>query len=262
MDKKFIVACFICFSPFFAIAQDITGFWKGILDMNQGCFTVNNIELQITIKGDSLYGNSYHYQDLNNYVKKKFTGYNDRASSKIFFREEVVTTYRIPQECAVCIKQYELSYTRSGNQEFLKGPWTSVITGNYVDCESGPITLSRIRESAFKEIPEIIVDTGEIRLDFYDNGEIDDDSISVRINDFTVLTHQKLGAKPITTIIRMDLNSKFQEVEMIAENQGSIPPNTALLIITAGKKRYELFLTSSNQKSAKVRFLYEKGNYQ
>ena len=58
----------------------------------------------------------------------------------------------------------------------------------------------------------------------------------------------------------MDLNSKFQEVEMIAENVGSIPPNTALLIITAGKKRYELFLTSSDQKSAKVRFLYEKGN--
>jgi hypothetical protein len=45
---------------------------------------------------------------------------------------------------------------------------------------------------------------------------------------------------------------------MIAENLGSIPPNTALLIITAGKKRYELFMTSSTQKSAKVRFLYER----
>ncbi len=73
-----------------------------------------------------------------------------------------------------------------------------------------------------------------------------------------MLTHQKLGAKPITTFIKMELNNTFQEVEMIAENLGSIPPNTALLIITAGKKRYELFLTSTNQKSAKVRFLYEK----
>jgi hypothetical protein len=58
----------------------------------------------------------------------------------------------------------------------------------------------------------------------------------------------------------MGLKSTFQEVEMIAENLGTIPPNTALLIITAGKKRYELFLSSSAQKSSKVRFLYEKGN--
>ncbi|MEJ7684629.1 MAG: hypothetical protein WKG06_43625 [Segetibacter sp.] len=172
----------------------------------------------------------------------------------------MVTTFKIPLQCKVCIKKYELTYSRNGNQESLKGDWEGVLMDTYIACESGPITLSRMRESAFKEIPEIIVDTGKIRLDFYDNGQIDDDSISVRVNDKTVLTHQKLGAEPITTFIRMDFNNTFQEVEMIAENLGTIPPNTALLIITAGKKRYELFLTSSDQKSAKVRFLYEKGD--
>ena len=33
----------------------------------------------------------------------------------------------------------------------------------------------------------------------------------------------------------IDLQHRFQEVEMIAENLGSIPPNTALLIVTAGR---------------------------
>ncbi len=259
MNKKFIAAYFICVSPFFVIAQDISGFWKGTLDMNRGCFAENNIELQISIKGDSIYGNSYHYLDVNYYVKKKFTGVYDRGSKKVSLQEGEVTTFKIPTQCQVCIKKYELTYSRSGNQEFLKGDWSTVLLPNYVNCDNGPITLSRIKESAFKEIPEIIVDTGTIRLDFYDNGEIDDDSISVRINDKTVLTHQKLGAKPVTTFIKMELNNAFQEVEMIAENLGSIPPNTALLIITAGKKRYELFLSSTDQKSAKVRFLYEKG---
>jgi hypothetical protein len=46
---------------------------------------------------------------------------------------------------------------------------------------------------------------------------------------------------------------------MVAENEGSIPPNTALLIITAGEKRYQLFLSSTQSKSAVVRFVYEKG---
>ncbi len=258
MNKKFIAAYFICVSPFFVIAQDISGFWKGTLNMNRGCFTENNIELQITVKGDTIYGNSYHYLDVNYYVKKKFTGFYNQKSKKVFLEEGVVTTFKIPPQCQVCIKKYDLTYSRTGNQEFLKGDWSSVLLANYINCESGPITLSRIRESAFKEIPEIIVDTGEIRLEFYDNGVIDGDSISVRVNDKTVLTHQRLGATPITTSIRIDLNNTFQEVEMIAENLGSIPPNTALLIITAGKKRYELFLTSTDQKSAKVRFVYEK----
>ncbi len=260
MNKKYLVAYFICISPIFVIAQDITGFWKGTLDMGNACFTVNNIELQITIKGDSIYGNSYHYFDVDNYVKKKFTGFYDQVSKKIFLQEGAVTTFKIPPQCKVCIKKYELTYSRNGNKEFLKGDWNGVLMDSDVDCEGGPITLSRMRESAFKDIPEINVDTGEIRLDFYDNGQIDDDSISVRINDKTVLTHQKLSAAPITTFIKISLNNHFQEVEMIAENLGTIPPNTALLIITAGKKRYELFLTSSNEKSAKVRFLYEKGN--
>jgi hypothetical protein len=258
MNKKFVIAYFICLSPFFVFAQNISGFWKGTLDMNRGCFAENNIELQFTAKGDSLSGSSYHYLDVNYYVKKKFAGIADPATKKFIIEERVVTTFKIPSFCNVCIKRYELTYSRVGNQEFLKGGWSSILIGNYTNCDSGPITLSRIAQSAFREIPEINVDTGQIRLDFYDNGQIDNDSISVRINDQMVLTHQKLGLTPITAIIKIDLNNTFQEVEMIAENLGSIPPNTALLIITAGKKRYELFMSSSTQKSAKVRFLYEK----
>jgi hypothetical protein len=245
-------------SHYSVIAQDVSGFWKGTLNMDRGCFSKNNIELQITIKGDTISGSSYHYYDVDNYVKKKFKGVYDKQARKVILSERIVTTYKIRAQCKVCIKQYDLLYNRVGNQEFLKGDWTSIILENYISCDNGPITLSRMQESAFKEIPEINVDTGKIRLDFYDNGEIDDDSISVRINDRIVLTHQRLSAEPVTTFIRADANNTFYEVEMIAENLGSIPPNTALLIVTAGKKRYELFLTSSSQKSAKVRFLYEK----
>jgi hypothetical protein len=44
---------------------------------------------------------------------------------------------------------------------------------------------------------------------------------------------------------------------MVAENLGSIPPNTAILIITAGKNRHLLSLSSSEVKSARVRIVYE-----
>jgi hypothetical protein len=90
MDKKFIIAYFICVCPFFVFSQNISGFWKGGLDMNRGCFAENNIELQFNAKGDSLFGSSYHYLDVNYYVKKKFIGVADPVSKKFIIEERVV----------------------------------------------------------------------------------------------------------------------------------------------------------------------------
>jgi hypothetical protein len=39
---------------------------------------------------------------------------------------------------------------------------------------------------------------------------------------------------------------------MVADNLGSIPPNTSVMIITAGNTRHELFISSTEQKNAKV----------
>jgi hypothetical protein len=245
-------------ASFAAIAQDLTGFWKGTLSM-RGCFPENNIELQITMKSGTTTGDSYHYQDINNYVKKKFAGSFNPATRKLRVQEGLVTTYHIPQRCVICIKEFDLVYSKSGNVETLSGYWSGNVLNTMLSCEGGRIALTRIRESAFKEVPEIKVDTGTIRLDFYDNAEIDGDSITVLVNKRIVLSHQRLGAKPLTTYLKVDPFNAFHEVEMIAENLGSIPPNTAILIITAGAKRYQLSLSSSETKSAMVRFVYEGG---
>lgn len=241
-----------------AHTQNLNGFWKGTLSMTGGCFPINNIELQIHISDTSVNGDSYHYLDINNYVKKNFSGVYFASAKKIVLQEMLVTTFKIRPECRVCIKKYELNYNREGKIETLSGGWTGVIMGTNISCESGNIVLTRIKESAFKTIPEIAVDTGQLRLDFYDNNEIDGDSITVLVNGKTILSHQRLTAKPITTYITIDLKNKFQEVEMIAENEGSIPPNTALLIVTAGSHRYQLFLSSTEAKSARVRFVYDE----
>ena len=248
----------ICTTSLNAYAQNLSGFWKGTLTM-QGCFPQNNIELQLTVNGTSASGDSYHYQDINNYVKKKMKGSYNPSQKQITLQETIVTTYHIPVRCVICIKKYELQYSKTGNTEFLSGSWSGNVINTELDCRGGTITLTRIKESAFKEIPEIKVDTGTIRLDFYDNGVIDGDSITVLANKQVIVTHQLLSAKPITRYITIDPQNTFQEIEMIAENLGSIPPNTALLLITAGKKHYRLYLTSTETKSAMVRFVYEPG---
>jgi type IV secretory pathway VirB9-like protein len=44
---------------------------------------------------------------------------------------------------------------------------------------------------------------------------------------------------------------------MVADNLGRIPPNTALMIVTTGGKRYELFIASTEQRNAKVIIEYQ-----
>ena len=242
---------------FQSAAQDISGYWKGTL-MMRGCFPENNIELQITANGKVLIGDSYHYQDIDNYVKKSFKGSYDRATKKLSLQEGTVTTYHIPQRCVICVKNFDLTYYREGNKETLKGYWTGNVLNSTLSCDGGSIVLTRIRESAFKEVPEIKVDTGSIRLDFYDNAQIDGDSITVLVDKQVVLTHQRLGAKPLTTYVRIDKNNTFHEVEMVAENLGTIPPNTAILIITAGKNRHSLSMSSSETTRATLRIVYDE----
>jgi hypothetical protein len=238
-------------------AQDLNGIWKGTLTQTSGgCFPVYYIELQINISGDSVQGNSYHYSDISNYVKKKYKGGYDASLRKLSLQEGMVQTFKIPADCTPCIKNYELWYSKNGNRETLSGDWNGKVMNTTVNCQPGQIVLTRVTQSAFHEIPEIEVDTGTIRLDFYDNAEIDGDSISVIVNKKMILTHQLLSGKPITTYIKIDLKNTFQEVEMFAENLGRIPPNTAYLVVTAGKEHYRLFLTSTKTKSAKVRFVY------
>lgn len=243
---------------FFLKAQNLNGFWAGRLSMPGGCFGTNNIELQLHIRGATVFGDSYHYENINYYVKKKLSGTYDTAARKLILHEEYITTFHIPNTCTICIKNFYLKYSREGNVETLDGNWDGKISATSMDCSTGPIILSRIRESAFKEIPEIDVDTGIIRLDFYDNATIDGDSITVTVNKNVVVSNQLLSAKPVTTYVTVNLSNPFFEVEMVANNLGTIPPNTALLIITARAKKYQLFLTSTKTKSAMIRIIYDK----
>ena len=236
-----------------------------------GCFAVYNIELQLNVSGERISGVSYHYSDTSNFVKETFSGSYKTDSNSISIAEIGVTTFRIPQDCIPCIKRYALSFHKGGNEEQLRGSWTGRTMDNKTNCPPGTIVLTRYTKSDFKPnlprtmterkaelVREIKVDTGNIRLDFYDNGIVDGDTISVYVNDMPVVSNKILSAKPVTTSVRVDLKRTIQEVVMVGENMGSIPPNTALMIINAGDKRYQLYLTSDDKKNALVRFIYEK----
>lgn len=104
----------------------------------------------------------------------------------------------------------------------------------------------------------IDVESDSVRVSFYDNGEIDGDSISVFVNNQVVLTHQELAAKALTIYLHLDSTREVNELSMFAENLGKYPPNTALMVVTDGTRRYEIFMSSSLTENATIQLRRKK----
>jgi hypothetical protein len=101
-------------------------------------------------------------------------------------------------------------------------------------------------------IKQIETEPGDIRLELYDNGDIDGDTVSVYHNNELLIANAGLSQKPITFRIVIDAQHPHHEFIMVANNLGSIPPNTSLMVVTANSKRYEVFISTTEQKNAKI----------
>ncbi len=115
------------------------------------------------------------------------------------------------------------------------------------------VVTAEYKEREKEVAQELTVDGDSLKIDFYDNGEIDGDSISVFYNDKLLASSQKLSAKAIHLELALDKKREINEVTMFADNLGSIPPNTALMVVYDGRKRYEIRLSSTLQKNGTVR---------
>jgi hypothetical protein len=103
-----------------------------------------------------------------------------------------------------------------------------------------------------KEIP-LTGDSVELR--FYDNAEIDGDSISLFLNEQLLFQHIRLTGNAYSIKLAVSELKETNELIMVAENLGSIPPNTSYMLAIVGGKNYEAYLASTEGSSAMIRFI-------
>lgn len=133
-----------------------------------------------------------------------------------------------------------------------------VVTAPPAIKKTDSITLPKaVAQRKNKEQKRIVVDVKNITLKVYDNAIMDGDTVSILYNGRMLLTHQLLSEKGIELNIELDEKQPRHELTLFAENLGSIPPNTALIVVTAGTKRYELFASASLQENAVLVFEYK-----
>lgn len=92
-----------------------------------------------------------------------------------------------------------------------------------------------------------------LQITLYDNGEVDGDTVSVLLNGKVIIAKKGLDTKPNSYTIYFDSNTPdSQMLVMYAENLGSIPPNTGLLVVREGKSVYELRFSADLKTNAAI----------
>jgi hypothetical protein len=120
------------------------------------------------------------------------------------------------------------------------------------------VVSNQFKERENEVMQELEVESDSLRIEFYDNGEVDGDSISIFFNDKLLASSQRLSVKAIQLTVGLDSTKEINTLGMFADNLGGIPPNTALMLVYDGRKRHDIRLTSNLQKNGVVRIRRKK----
>lgn len=111
-----------------------------------------------------------------------------------------------------------------------------------------------IKNRIIETIQSVNYTSDSLVISLYDNGEVDGDTVSVLMNGKVIMPMVGLSTNVVhKTIYTKDITDSIQIV-MYAENLGSLPPNTGLLIVYDGKQRYEIRFSGDLKKNSAIVF--------
>ena len=116
-----------------------------------------------------------------------------------------------------------------------------------------------VNKRKIETIQSVYYKSDSLVLTLYDNGEVDGDTVSVLMNGKVIMPMVGLSTRAVrkTINITKDMPDSIQLI-MYAENLGSIPPNTGLLVVHDGEDVYEIRFSGDYQKNAAIVFRRKK----
>ncbi len=151
MKRLILFALLLAF--FQAGAQDISGIWRGYFYSGYGFYQDQyKYEVQLNqLSNKSLQGVTYSYKTTVFYGKAILSGIYFTHSKSLQFREVKLVDLKISDLSEPCLMECTLDYSKDGNNEYLKGTFTSVNANTKKDCGSGTVVLERVTESDFEK---------------------------------------------------------------------------------------------------------------
>jgi hypothetical protein len=288
---------FLIFIPFIANSQDLTGFWKGKITQDTGGYAPEYIlEVKLVQNNNNISGETKAY--LGKVVIERFriSGYIKKDSVYLFETSDGLLESKQPPDYMPCIKNYVLSYNKNTAEiETLTGRWGGIGYEKYrnksdvfidslglissdLKCIPGLIYLSKnndlhietkqptqlitfsdtLQGTSVHKFQEIEVYNQLITISISDYEEIDGDRVSIFINREVVEKNIGLRRNPYTFTIALNANYIINELSIIAENLGKIPPNTSLIVIKDGDLEHKVYISSDFKNTAAIYLKYKK----
>lgn len=147
---------------------------------------------------------------------------------------------------------------QSQNSSFPESSKNSVDSVKIARAPSATIIPEPIRTRTNEVLKTLSVNNSEIELRIYDDGAIDNDTVSVYYDNKLLISRARLSDQPVIAHIKVESSELPHQLVMVAENLGEIPPNTSLLVVIDGSKRYEERIISNEQKNIVINFKYRK----
>ena len=270
--RSSLVGLFL-FINLFPSAQDISGVWIGNYKPVLFAAHPDKLVVEIFIYNDSpITGASHLYYKRDQYEHYKIYGVFRKKQSTIYFSEDSTIAVKLGPMDQNCLGNYTMKLSSTGNLLQMTGRWednstalfhcppTGVwldkkITQNHKQTNPEPKNQNPERRSDIQSLIEISsTEKDSIEIALYDNGIVDNDSASLYLNDSLILYKQLVSAKPILLYISLDKQKPLSKLKLFAENLGSIPPCTVLMVVTTKKKKYEVNLSSSFSSNGVVEF--------
>jgi len=256
--------------------QKLNGLWKGWSERSVLTLNPSALTLEIEVSNDtSINGIAHYYYKKGRYEHIKINGIISLKDSTVVITEDKELSYNLGPLYEICLGKLFLKLSQSGNSFFLTGRWEDKkrrlfrCPASAVKYEK-PVEENKLlikqglleRPGRTTDVQKIIEltkeETDSVKIDIYDNGEIDNDTVSAYFNDSLLIGNARVSEIPLSFNISFDKRVQFQKIKLVAENLGNIPPNTALMIITTRKNRFTINLSSDYIQSGTVEFFLKE----
>lgn len=279
---KYALIILMYLLPQISNSQDLSGIWRGSLTQEPGgCFPVYKLEIQLVVMGGAVEGYAYDYYDKSRFVQHRFKGNYNASSKQLLIKEDSLLNMQIPYDCVVCTKTYELLLTQESGRDALTGSWSGREADTRRACPPGKITLYKEKQPDFPSsftdstvltgkknalklqqrtteiVQNLVFNNPSIDIALYDNADVDNDTVTLYLNNEVLLFQQRLSNKALRVKVEA-VAGELYELVMYADNLGTIPPNTALMTISSGADKYEVRLSASDKKNAAITFRVRK----
>ncbi len=290
---KFVVFAALLCSTLISSAQTVAGLWRGRFTSNHPLQTITEYKYELLLfqEGNKISGYSYstevngEYYGVCEIKGNLFEGYMVITETKTVYQNPpgsggVLQTHilflnadekeasgewkqsnkRITQlfeESGKTFVKREDDPSKSGLIKILEKNNAVQVGRTDAPIQTKVLNKDSIRLSsrAIEILQTIETDADSILIELYDDGLIDGDSVSVFNNNNLFLDRMGLSAKGIKQTLLIPKTNDGLLLTLFAENQGTIPPNTGVLVIKTGGLVYEIRFKSDTKKSAAVRII-------